>query len=308
MASPVAGEGSKETRCTSAATVTEAWITLWPGRRTQIPLCGRAANPERQSSRLDWRWNCLINSMNCPLCNIALQPAERIGVTIHACPRCGGNWPDQLGFDTLTHPTLLRRRPKYWSLRVALLAGTAVIVCLAATLLIGTVKVWPIARDWALSIVSGSGVNLASQAKEVAARLGYDRVVELARLPEDAAALKAIVARAGFQQLVASVALAPELGVLIQDGSYLKALQEAGRQNVSNVAAVQIDSTRSADVRLAVQKVQSALMAVSSTQGVVGAFEPAVVDLLGSDPFRQLCQSPAFYRIFRLTTTSGKPE
>ncbi len=39
--------------------------------------------------------------MNCPLCNVTLQIAERQGVEIDFCPQCRGVWLDRGGLDKI---------------------------------------------------------------------------------------------------------------------------------------------------------------------------------------------------------------
>ena len=39
--------------------------------------------------------------MNCPVCNVKLQMADRQGVEINYCPECSGVWIDRGGLDKL---------------------------------------------------------------------------------------------------------------------------------------------------------------------------------------------------------------
>ena len=39
--------------------------------------------------------------MNCPVCNVKLQMADRQGVEINYCPECRGVWIDRGGLDKI---------------------------------------------------------------------------------------------------------------------------------------------------------------------------------------------------------------
>jgi Zn-finger nucleic acid-binding protein len=42
--------------------------------------------------------------MNCPLCNVALKPADRQGIEIEYCPQCRGVWVAREELDRILAP------------------------------------------------------------------------------------------------------------------------------------------------------------------------------------------------------------
>lgn len=111
---------------------------------------------------------------------------------------------------------------------MAILKVLVVIAFLLAVIAVGAVKLWPVARNWTEAPVSGKS------------RTGPDREV-----------LSAMTGNAGFEQILKSVAVVPELRPLVQNGSYLKVLEEAVRQNVQNLVDLKAAKIASTEVRAA---------------------------------------------------------
>ena len=110
--------------------------------------------------------------------------------------------------------------------------------------------------------------------------------------------LSALVGNPGFERLLNSVAAVPNLGPLVQNGAYLKVLQEAARQNVQNLADLKTDTIDSPDIRAATAQVQQALRLAPGGGGAAGTVDPAVLEVLGSDVFQQLSRSGLLERLF----------
>jgi hypothetical protein len=83
---------------------------------------------------------------------------------------------------------------------------------------------------------------------------------------------------------------------VVQNCAYLKALQEAARQNVPDIAVIDIARVASAQVRDAVAQVQQAIRNAPEVLAGAGAVHPAVVELLSSDAFGRLSRDPNFSR------------
>jgi hypothetical protein len=114
----------------------------------------------------------------------------------------------------------------------------------------------------------------------------------------DRTVISTLISNSGFERLLNSVAAVPSLGPMVQNGAYLKVLQEAARQRVQNLADLKIDGIASPDVRAATAQVQSALRQAPGGGGIAGTVAPAVLELLGSNAFLQLSRSGVLDRLF----------
>ncbi len=233
--------------------------------------------------------------MNCPLCDVALKVARHRGVDVNYCPLCGGTWLDRYGFDNLSPTARAAPRIHRRVLRIAIFTALVLVGCLVATVSVGALKLWPTLRGWTEALLSGKEAVLTSQVRQLAGRLGDPDLLELNR--SDGAMLSALAGNSGFERLLNSVAAIPNLGPLVQNGDYLKVLQEAARQNVRNLADLKTDKIVSSDIRAAAAQVQEALRLAPGGGGDAGTLDPAVVQVLESDVFQQLSRSGVFERV-----------
>ena len=224
--------------------------------------------------------------MNCPLCNIALKVAEHRGLDVKYCPLCGGTWLNQHGLASIPLNTGTQRRRRL--LRITILVAILLLGSMIVTVSVGAVKLWPTIRSWTEATVSEIEKGLASQVRQLAGRLGDQRVLELSRGGVDSAVLSALMANAGFERLLNSVTAVPNLGPLVQDGAYLTVLQEAARQNVQNLADLTTDRIASPEIRAATERIQQALRLAPGGGRAAGIVDPAVLAVLRSDTFQEL--------------------
>ena len=237
--------------------------------------------------------------MTCPICNIALKLAQHRGVDVNYCPLCGGTWLDRYRFDHLPTPTTAAPRPHRRMLRIAILTALVLAVCLVAVVSVAAVKLWPTVRSWTEALLSEKETALTSQVRQLAGRLGDQRVMDLSRSGLDSVALSALVGNPGFERLLNSIAAVPSLGLLVQNGAYLKVLQEATRQNVRNLADLNPDKIVSPEIRAATAQVQQALRMSPNAEAAAGIVDPVVLEVLGSDVFQQLSRSGLLERLFK---------
>jgi hypothetical protein len=73
----------------------------------------------------------------------------------------------------------------------------------------------------------------------------------------------------------------------------LQVLEEAQRQNIQNLADLQTAHIASAEIRSAAEQLQQFVQRAPGAKAI-GVVDPAVLDLLRTDAFRQLCQSRFF--------------
>jgi len=244
--------------------------------------------------------------MNCPLCKVALKVAGHRGVEVNYCPLCGGTWLDRWGYDSLSIPvTPARHAGRRW-LRVAILTALLLAGCLVAAVSVGAVKLWPTVRNWTETLLTGKDTALTAQVRQLAGRVADPRILELGRSGLDSAVLSALVGNSGFERLLKSVAAAPNLAPLVQNGDYFKVLQEAARQKVPNLADLKTDQILAPDVRAAAVQVQGALRQTPGGGGIAGTVDPTVLELLGSNTFQQLSGSGVLNRLFG-TASKGAP-
>ncbi len=177
-------------------------------------------------------------------------------------------------------------------LLIAALTSLVLGVCLTAALVAGVARLWPVVRSWTESALGGRDAPLSSRVAQLTARLQ-----ELRRSGLDGAALAALAGEPGLQQLLKMTETVPALAPLLQDGAYQKAVQEALRQNVPQIAAVNLAQVVSPEVRDAVTRVQQALKAAPVGGQEAGTANQAVLHLLGTEAFAQLSRDPNFFRL-----------
>ena len=187
--------------------------------------------------------------------------------------------------------------------RIAVLTALVLAGCLIATISVGAVKVWPTVRGWAEALLSANENALTVQVRQLAVRLGDPRLSNLSEIGLDSAAVSILLENSGFERVLNSLTAVPDLGPFIRNGAYLQVLQEAARQKVQNLAELKPDAIASAEVRTAASQIQQILARAPGGQPI-GAIDPAVVELLGTDVFQQLSRS----RFFESVLGKGKPD
>jgi hypothetical protein len=174
-----------------------------------------------------------------------------------------------------------------------LLAG-----CLIATVAVGAMKLWPTVRSWSEALLGAKETSLTAQVRQLAGRVADPRILELSRSGLDRTVISTLIGNSGFERLLNSVAVVPNLGPLVQNGAYFKVLQEAARQRVQNLMDLKAEQIASPDVRAASAQVQGALQQAPGGGGIAGTVDPAVLELLGSNAFQQLSRSGVLDRLF----------
>jgi hypothetical protein len=143
---------------------------------------------------------------------------------------------------------------------------------------------------------------------QVGTRLGDDRVVQLSRTGEGIAGLAALAGNPELTAVLKWTAAIPALGPLVQNGGYQKALEEAVRQNVPNIAQIRLDQVASPEVRAALAEVQQ--LVARNPQGAEAAstVNANVLNLLKSEAFARLRQNPDFARLLSATKSVKEAE
>jgi uncharacterized protein (UPF0147 family) len=254
-----------------------------------------------------WLSNCAGNGMNCPICNIGLKIAGHRGVSVNYCPLCGGTWLDKAGFDRLSSVAKMLpqglRVPRRL-LRIGILTALILAGCLITAISVGAFKLWPTVRGWAEAVLTGKEISLPQEVRQLASRLD-PRLSRLSQAGLDSATISALLGNSSFEPLLRSVLAAPELGPFIKDGTYLKVLQEAGRQNVQTLADLKTAEIVPADVRTAAERIQQLLRSAQGAKAI-GAVDPTVIGLLGSEAFQQLCRSGFFDSVLSKEGRAGE--
>jgi hypothetical protein len=185
---------------------------------------------------------------------------------------------------------------------------TTIVVGLVVTvgLGIGIVKLWPVARIWAQNVIGAGDIDAARRlAAQVDVRLGNDRIVQLSRTGEEIAGLVALTGNREVAAVLKWTAAIPALGPLVQNGGYQKALEEAVRQNVPNIAQIRLDQVASPEDRALLAEVQQVLAKNPQGAEAASTVNANVLNLLKSEAFARLRQNPDFAR-FLLGTQSAK--
>jgi hypothetical protein len=174
---------------------------------------------------------------------------------------------------------------------------TTLVVGLVVTVgvAVGIVKIWPVARTWAQNALGASNVDAARRVvPQVGVRLGDDRIVQLSRTGEGIAGLAGLAGNPELAQVLKWTAAVPALGPLLQNGNYQKALEEAVRQNVPNIAQIRLDQVASPEVRAQLAEVQQVVAKNPQAAAAASAVNANVLNLLKTEAYARLRQNPGF--------------
>jgi hypothetical protein len=191
----------------------------------------------------------------------------------------------------------------------------AVWVAIVATLVftvgvaVGIAKFWPVARTWAQNALGASEIDAARRVvAQVGARLGDDRILQLSRAGEGMTGLAALVGNPEMAEVLKWTAAIPELGPLVQNGGYQKALEEAVRQNVPNIAQIRLDQVASPEVRTLLAEVQQVVAKNPQGAEAASTVNANLLNLLKSEAFARLRQNPGFSRFLSGAEPTLEPE
>jgi hypothetical protein len=183
------------------------------------------------------------------------------------------------------------RKAVWVAIVTTLVVGLVVTVGVA----VGIVKIWPVARTWAQNALGAGNVDAARRVvAQVGVRLGDDRIVQLSRTGEGIAGLAGLAGNPELVQVLKWTAAVPALGPLLQNGNYQKALEEAVRQNVPNIAQIRLDQVASPEVRAQLAEVQQVVAKNPQAAAAASAVNANVLNLLKTEAYARLRQNPGF--------------
>ena len=188
---------------------------------------------------------------------------------------------------------------------------TTIVVGLVVTVGVGVgiVKLWPVARTWAQNVIGAGDIDAARRVvAQVGTRLGDDRIVQLSRTGEGIAGLAALAGNPELAEVLKWTAAIPALGPLVQNGGYQKALEEAVRQNVPNIAQIRLDQVASPEVRALLAEVQQVVAKNPQGAEAASTVNTNVLNLLKSEAFARLRQNPDFARFLSGTEPAKETE
>ncbi len=188
---------------------------------------------------------------------------------------------------------------------------TTLVVGLVVTVgvAVGIVKFWPVARAWAQNALGASNVDAARRVvAQVGVRLGDDRIVQLSRTGEGIAGLAGLAGNPELAQVLKWTAAVPALGPLLQNGNYQKALEEAVRQNVPNIAQIRLDQVASPEVRAQLAEVQQVVGKNPQAAAAASTVNANVLNLLKTEAYARLRQSPGFALFLSGAEPTMEPE
>jgi len=186
-----------------------------------------------------------------------------------------------------------------------LAVGLAVIVGVG----VGIVKLWPVARTWTQNALGGGGVDAARRVvAQVGAQLGNDRIVQLSRTGEGMAGFAALAGNPELAEVLKWTAAIPALGPLVQNGAYQKALEEAVRQQVPNIAQIRLDQVASPEVRALLAEVQQVVAKNPQSAEAASTVNVNLLNLLKSEAFARLRQNADFSRYLADTQPAKETE
>ena len=197
------------------------------------------------------------------------------------------------------------KRTVWAAIAIASVVGLLVIVGVG----VGIVKLWPVAMVWAQNVVGGSDLDAARRVvAQIGVHLGDDRILQLSRTGAGPALLAALTGNPQLAEVLKWTAAIPALGPLLQNGAYQKALEEAVRQNVSNIAQIRLDQVASPETRALLAEVQQVV--ANNAQGAEAAFtaNANVLNVLKSEAFARLLQDPDFARFLSGTGSTKETE
>jgi hypothetical protein len=185
------------------------------------------------------------------------------------------------------------RRTVWAAVVITLVLGLVVALGVA----VGMVKLWPVARILTQHVLKASDSDVARRVvAEVGARLGDARILQLSRTGAGTAALAALTGNPELAEMLKWTAAIPALGPLVQNGGYQKALEEAVRQNVSNIAQIRLDQVGSPELRALLAEVQQVVTNNPQSAEAASAVNTDLLNLLKSEAFAGLRQNPDFAR------------
>jgi hypothetical protein len=174
---------------------------------------------------------------------------------------------------------------------------------------VGIVKLWPVARTWTQNALGASSIDAAQRTvAQVGARLGDNPILQLSRTGAGAAVLAALAGNPELKEVLKWTAAIPALGPLVQNGAYQKALEEAVRQNVPNIAQIKLDQVASPELRAVLAEVQQVVAKNPQAAEAASTVNASVLNLLKSEPFTSLRQNPDFSRLLSGTEPTKEAE
>jgi hypothetical protein len=188
---------------------------------------------------------------------------------------------------------------------------TALVVGLIAIVGVGVgiVKFWPVARTWTQNALGAGNIDAARRVvAQAGTLLGNDRIVELSRTGQGMAGLAALAGNPELAEVLKWTAAIPALGPLVQNGGYQKALEEAVRQNVPNIAQIKLDQVASPEARALLAEVQQVVAKDPQGAEAASTVNANVLNLLKSEAFTRLSQNPGFSRFLSGAEPAKAPE
>jgi hypothetical protein len=174
---------------------------------------------------------------------------------------------------------------------------------------VGIVRRWPVARTWAQGLIGAGDIESARRAvAQVGAQFRDDRILQLSRTGEGLAGLAALAGNPELAAVRKWTAATPALGPLVQNGSYQKALEEAVRQNVPNIARIRLDQVASPEARALLAEVQQVVARNPQGAEAASTVNTNVLNLLKSAAFGRLRQNPGFARFLSGTEPAKEAE
>ena len=178
---------------------------------------------------------------------------------------------------------------------VAIVTTLVVGLIVTVGVAVGIVKIWPVARTWAQNALGASEIDAARRViAQAGARLGDDRILQLSRAGEGMTELAELAGNPEMAEVLKWTAAIPALGPLVQNGGYQKALEEAVRQNVPNIAQIRLDQVASPEVRTLLAEVQQVVAKNPQGAEAASTVNANVLNLLKTEAFARLRQNPDF--------------
>ncbi len=185
------------------------------------------------------------------------------------------------------------RRTVWAAMATVMAVGLVVIVGVG----VGIVKLWPVAAVWTQNVVKGSDLDAARRlVAQIGVQLGDGRIQQLSRTGAGPALLAALTGNPQLAELLKWTAAIPALGPLVLNGAYQKALEEAIRQNVPNLAQIRLDQVAAPEMRALLGEVQQAIASNPQGAEAASAVNANVLNVLKSETFSRLLQDPDFAR------------
>ena len=159
----------------------------------------------------------------------------------------------------------------------------------------GSSRFWPVARTWTQNALGAGNFDAARKvAAQAGALLGNDRVAQLRSAGDGVAGLAALAGQPQMAEVLKWTAALPALGPMVLNGGYRKALEEAVRQGVPNIAQIRLDQVASPEVRALLAEVQQVFAKNPQIAQAASTVNADVLNLLKSEAFARLSQTPGF--------------